>query len=59
MMGSNCKHGPLFLAFWVLVLLVGITWLGNEMGWWVFAFPFLPLLVILMAVKFLYHAFKK
>ena len=26
----------------IIVLLLGISWLGNDMNWWSFDFPFWP-----------------
>lgn len=53
MLGKCCKRGTWGLLLWGLVLLVGIAWLGNDMKWWSVTFPFLPVLVILVALRFL------
>jgi len=41
------------LFFGLFIFLVGVSWLGNEMGWWVFSLPWLPLAVTLVGAALL------
>jgi len=43
----------LFIFAW------GITWLGNDLGWWKFEFPFWPIVIILIAMAILFNEIKK
>ncbi len=43
----------------LLILAWGVTWLGNDLGWWEFNFPFWPALIILVAFGVLLSQFKK
>ncbi len=56
-MGSHDKTSG--IVFWLFVLIWGIIWLGNEMTWWAMNFPFWPVLVIVIALGFLFKAIKK
>jgi len=56
-MGSHGNTGA--IAFGLFILLWGVTWLGNDMGWWDMNFPFWPVLVIAFAIGMLYKALKK
>ena len=38
------------LVFSLLVLAWGVVWLGNDLGWWEFSFPFWPVLVVLIGL---------
>jgi hypothetical protein len=42
-----------FPIFWTVVLIFGLLWLGKETGFipWGFDFPWLPIIVILFAVR--------
>ena len=47
------------VALGLFVLIWGVIWLGNDMGFWNIVFPFWPVLVILAGVVILLHAIKK
>lgn len=50
-MGKDCcsEFGGLF--FGVFVLAIGLSWLGNDVGWWSFNLPWLPLAVSLFGLS--------
>ncbi|HOJ96018.1 MAG TPA: hypothetical protein PK024_04165 [Methanospirillum sp.] len=43
----------------IFILCWGVVWLGNDMGWWAFSFPFWPVIVILTGVMILLYELKK
>ncbi|MFH1056584.1 MAG: hypothetical protein V1717_02180 [Candidatus Micrarchaeota archaeon] len=55
---ENCKCGYCggrgkgvgMLLFGIFLLLIGLSWLGNDMGWWNFSLPWVPLSVSLVAI---------
>ncbi|VVB67454.1 Uncharacterised protein [Candidatus Norongarragalina meridionalis] len=53
------RRGAGKLIFGLFLLVMGVGWLGNEMGWWTVAIPWLPLAVTLigagMVVKWLLY----
>ena len=47
------------LLIGLFVLAWGVVWMGNEMGWWQYNFPFWPIIVILVAIAILSSVLKK
>jgi predicted tellurium resistance membrane protein TerC len=49
--------------FWgvigVIILISSIIWLGKEVGWWQFEFPFWPVIAIWIGIAILLAAIKK
>jgi len=43
----------------LFILCWGIVWLGNDIGWWSFSFPFWPIIVILTGITILLYELKK
>ena len=50
-MDKNCCGELGGLLFGLFVLAIGVSWLGNDMGWWVFDLPWLPLAVSLFGLS--------
>jgi uncharacterized membrane protein len=42
----------------LLVLFWGLTWLGNEMGWWEITFPFWPIVFVLIGLAIIINTIK-
>lgn len=59
----NWKHKPRFgvggLIAGLFILAWGITWLGNDLGFWQFDFPFWPVVIILIALAILFSEIRK
>jgi hypothetical protein len=53
-----CCHGSGYgkLFFGAFVLVLGVNWLGHDMGWWSFSLPWIPLLVILAGIAIILRA---
>ncbi len=55
-------HAPNFsiggFLIGLLVLGWGVTWLGNELGWWIMPFPFWPIIIILIGLAILLSTIK-
>ncbi|ABD39797.1 hypothetical protein Mhun_0019 [Methanospirillum hungatei JF-1] len=43
----------------ILIFCWGFVWLGNDIGWWNFSFPFWPVIVILTGIMILLYELKK
>jgi CHASE2 domain-containing sensor protein len=43
----------------IFIFCWGLVWLGNDMGWWDFSFPFWPVIVILTGIMILLYELKK
>jgi hypothetical protein len=50
MHGHCCGRGYGKLVLGVLVLVIGLSWLGYDMGWWNFNLPWAPLAVTLVGL---------
>jgi hypothetical protein len=48
--------GGLLLALFIISW--GIVWLGNDLKWWTFVFPFWPVVIILIGLGILIHELK-
>ncbi|MFH0835406.1 MAG: hypothetical protein V1881_03620 [Candidatus Micrarchaeota archaeon] len=49
-----CGHrGTGKLIFGLFLLLIGVSWLGTEMGWWNVALPWLPLAITFIGASLL------
>ncbi len=57
----NCLHrmnvGVIVLG--IFILCWGFVWLGNDIGWWNFSFPFWPVIIILTGIVILFNELKK
>lgn len=47
------KHRMGGLLFGIFILLIGVSWLGNDMHWWSFNLPWLPLALVLVGIAIL------
>jgi hypothetical protein len=47
------------LVFSLLILSWGVAWLGNDLGWWQFDFPFWPVLVVIIGLAALINTIKE
>jgi hypothetical protein len=53
------KHGGVFgIVFGLIVLALGLLWMGNEAGWWAINLPFWPLVVVIIGVFILFGSIK-
>ena len=50
-MGKDCCGEFSGLFFGLFVLAIGLSWLGNDLGWWAFNLPWLPLAVSLFGLS--------
>ncbi len=48
------KCGGMFFGLFLFV--VGLSWFGNEAGWWQFELPWLPLAVMLIGASMVFKA---
>ena len=55
--GYRLDMGAVLISLFILAW--GVTWLGNEVGWWKVIFPFWPLVLIMLALAMLFSAAKK
>lgn len=47
----HCRRGGIGkLLFGIFLLLIGLSWLGNDLGWWRMSLPWIPLAFVLLAV---------
>jgi hypothetical protein len=45
-------HGKLFVG--VFVLAIGLSWLGNDMGWWRLNLPWFPLAITIVGIAMVF-----
>ena len=59
--GYGGMHGKGFgkLLFGIILLLIGGSWLGNDLGWWNFSLPWFPLAITLLAIGLIVKWFWK
>jgi hypothetical protein len=48
--GRHKRGGFGGLMIGIFLLLIGLGWLGNDMGWWNITLPWAPLAVLLVGV---------
>ncbi|QXO96007.1 hypothetical protein KSK55_06465 [Methanospirillum purgamenti] len=53
----NVSIGVIVIGLFILSW--GIVWLGNDLGFWHFTFPFWPVIVILTGITILLYELKK
>lgn len=51
-MRGMCCHGSGYgkLFFGIFILAMGVSWLGNDIGWWKFNLPWFPLAIVLLGI---------
>ena len=54
-----CPGGVGKLVVGLLILVIGLGWLGNELKWWAVNVPWLPLIVALVGVAMVVTWFMK
>ena len=55
------SHGSGFggIIFGLIVLALGLIWMGNEAGWWAIDLPFWPLVVVVIGLFMFFGSLKK
>ena len=48
-----------FPTFWVIVLLFALAWLLEEIGIFTLNFPWLPVIIIIVAIGAIFNRFNK
>ena len=46
------------IIFGLIVLALGLLWMGNEAGWWAINLPFWPLVVVIIGIFILFGSIK-
>ncbi|HWQ65586.1 MAG TPA: hypothetical protein VN372_01830 [Methanospirillum sp.] len=58
-----CDNAPSFsiggIILSIFILSWGIVWLGNDLGWWEFQFPFWPVIMIIIGLVILLREVQK
>ncbi|MDD1724654.1 MAG: hypothetical protein LUQ07_05950 [Methanospirillum sp.] len=54
---NTMSIGMIVIALFILSW--GIVWLGNDLGIWIFDFPFWPVIIILVGITLLLYELKK
>lgn len=56
----KCGHGK-FPLFAIIVLIIGLLWLFKDLGWITTNIPWLPLIIVILAIGWLvgFYGYKK
>ena len=49
------RRSPKFPMFAVVLLIVAVVWFLSELGLWAINVPWIPLIVIIVAIGFIYN----
>ena len=48
---KKCECGDCSIWMSVLVLIIGLLWLGKDLAWWALDLPYLPIIIILVTIN--------
>jgi len=54
--GPCCSGFPTFA---IILLVIGIVWFLNDTGYWAFNIPWVPLVLIVVAIGMVFNRYKK
>jgi len=52
------KHPPT-LGLGLILVLIGVVWLGKDMGWIPESLPLLPIIIIIVGLILMFRKYKK
>ena len=53
------EGGVAGIIFGILVIALGVVWMGNEAGWWLINLPFWPLVIVIIGLFMFFGSLKK